>query len=47
MNLYGRLRRRFPRPVVDWTFVLVQAALIVLVVLYSDKRFAAFPYLKL
>lgn len=47
MNLYGRIRRRFPKWMVDWTFVAVQAALLVLVVLYSDKQLADFPYLKL
>ena len=47
MNVYAFLIRRFPKPLVDWTFVAIQAALLVLIVLYSDKHAAAFPYLKL
>jgi hypothetical protein len=47
MNLYALLCRRLPKPLVDWTFIVVEAALLVLVVLYSDKHAAPFPYLKL
>jgi hypothetical protein len=47
MSLYAYLLARLPKPVVDWTFVIAQAALLFLVVLYSDKPVAAFPYLKL
>lgn len=47
MSLYARLIAHFPKPLVDWAYVLVQAALLFLVVLYSDKPVAAFPYLKL
>jgi hypothetical protein len=47
MSLYAFLVARLPKPVVDWTFVVVQAVLLFLVVLYSDKPVAAFPYLKL
>jgi hypothetical protein len=47
MTLYARLCRRFPKPLVDWTFIAVEAGLLVLVVLYSDKHAAPFPYLRL
>jgi hypothetical protein len=47
MNLYAFLIRRLPKPLVDWGFVAVQAGLLVLIVLFSDKHGAAFPYLKL
>jgi hypothetical protein len=47
MNPYAFLVRHLPRPLVDAGFVLAQAGLLVLIVLYSDKHAAAFPYLKL
>ena len=47
MSLYAHLIRRVPKPLVDWAFVVIQAGLLFLVVLYSDKHAAAFPYLKL
>lgn len=47
MTLYARACRRLPKPVVDWSLVLIQAILIIMVVLYSDEPPASFQYLNL
>ena len=47
MNPYARLVRRLPPTLLNWIYIAVQAGLIVSIVLYSDKPFGQFAYLKL